>query len=143
MTDLEPRKRRAHPFGRFTNVLVHLGATLALANCAVLGIRFGVIEYLFFPEDLGANAGVAVAHRVIASALAAWLTWRALMAWRARSVQVISRLLLAGLVLMPLGPFSFGTLGIPLSSAGLALAIAAIAARPKVLAAEREGYGRP
>ena len=142
VTDLEPRPRRVHPFGRSANVLVHVGATLALANSAVLGIRFGAIEYLFFRDELGANAGVAVAHRVVVSVLVAWLAWRALMAWRARSLDVIGRLLVAGLVMMPLGPFSFGTLGIPLSSAGLALAISAMLARPKVLAAEDERLGR-
>lgn len=129
--------RRPHPFGRATNVLVHMAATLALANGLVIGIRYGLIDYLFFPEDLGLNAGVVFTQRLVSATLILWLAWRALMAWRARQTNVTGRLLVAGLVFMPLGPFSVGTDGVALSTAGLLLAIAAMTSRNPVLAAEK------
>ncbi len=129
--------RRPHPFGRANNALVHVGATLALANGLVIGIRFGLVEFFFFPEDLGPNAGAVLGQRVVSSGLILWLGWRALMGWRARLTSVTGRLLIAGLVMMPLGPFSIGTDGVALSSAGLLLAIVAVTSRSAVLAAEQ------
>lgn len=133
---LRLRDPRPHPFGRVNNVLVHLAATLALANGLVIGIRFGLVEFFFFPDDLGPNAGAVLGQRIVSSGLILWLAWRALMGWRARLTSVTGRLLIAGLVMMPLGPFSIGTDGVALSSAGLLLAIVAMTSRSAVLAAE-------
>lgn len=135
--------RRPHPFGRVNNALVHVGATLALANGLVIGIRFGLVEFFFFPEDLGPNAGAVLGQRIVTSGLVLWLGWRALMGWRARLTSVTGRLLIAGLVMMPLGPFSVGTDGVALSTAGLLLAIVSMTSRSAVLAAEQAARTPP
>jgi hypothetical protein len=146
VSDPEPPGRRVHPFGRAANVLVWGGATLALVQAAVFAVAWGTSP-IWGPSQLGpprSLVGLAafVLLTLSVAGFAAWISWRALAAWRRRSTRVLSRLIVAAIVLLPLGPLLLEA-GAPLFSlAGLLLGIAALVARGRVLAAEREGrYG--
>lgn len=68
-----------------------------------------------------------------------WLCWRSLKAWRGRSLQVLGKLYLAGLVLLPLG--ALDPTMVLFTPAGLLLIIAAALARNRVLLTERRARG--
>ena len=143
MTDPSNRPGRVHPFGRVANALVHAGATLGVAQALVFVVAWGTSP-LWGPGRLGPVRSVAgllifVVLTVGVGVLAGWLSWRALSAWRARSTRALGRLLVAAVVLLPLGPLLLDA-GAPLFSlAGLLLALAALLSRRRIVTAEREG----
>lgn len=142
-----PPGRRPHPFGRTANVLVHAGASLALAQALVFVVGWGTSP-LWGPSQLGRPGSIVgllafVLVVVGVGVLAGWLAWRALRTWRRRSTRAVSHLLIAALVLLPLGPLLLDAGAVLFSLAGLLLAIATIMARGRVVAAERAGSHGP
>jgi hypothetical protein len=143
--DLLPT-RRAHPFGRAANVLVHAGASLALVQAAVFAVAWGTSP-IWGPSQLGPPRSVLgltvfVVLVVTIGVFSGWLAWRALTAWRGRSTRALGRLIVAAVVLLPLGPLLLEAGAALFSLAGLMLAVAALLARGRIAAAERDGsYG--
>jgi hypothetical protein len=141
-----PPARRHHPFGRTANVLVHGGASLAIVQAAVFAVAWGTSP-IWGPGRLGqprSLLGLAtfVVLTVSIGVFAGWLGWRALVAWRRRSTRALSRLIVAAIVLLPLGPLLLEAGAALFSLAGLLLAVAALLARGRIAAAERDGtYG--
>jgi hypothetical protein len=139
--------RRYHPFGRAANVLVLAGASLSIIQSVV-----SALAGFAAPANEGFDlrgAGLLV-WVVVASGLplaVGWTALRALRSWWRRSVRVVPQLLTAGLVAVP----STVLLRVPLGDelltpvgylpAGIALVVAGVLARPRVLRARAEGRG--
>ncbi|MFA9431533.1 hypothetical protein [Egicoccus sp. AB-alg2] len=135
MTYHEAPEPRRHPYGRLANALVWAGATLGMIQAAVFVLAWASAPARGSLPLSGAPLFGVLFLTVGAGWLTGWLCWRALQAWRALSPQVLGRLLIASLVLLPLGPLLLGLGGAAFSLAGLLLGIAALMARPRVVAA--------
>ena len=142
--DTTPRR---HPFGRAANWLVLAGTSLSIIQSAVvaIGAALAPVTEGFELEGPGLLIWLVVGAGIPVGV--GWAAWRALRSWWRRSVSVIGRLYLAALLAIP----SSMLLSLPLDDefllpvayfpAGVLMAIGAFVARPRVLAAVREGRG--
>lgn len=147
MSDPDASPRRHHPFGRAANVLVHAGASLGLVQATVFAVAWGTSP-IWGPGQLGqprsvVGLGAFVLLTVSIGVFAGWLSWRALVSWRRHSTRALPRLIVAAVVLLPLGPLLLEAGAALFSLAGLLLALAALLARGRILAAERTGTHGP
>ena len=141
------KTRRRHPFGGAANWLVLAGTSLSIIQSVVVAIAavlapinqdfelvgFGLLLWLVVGAGLPVGVG--------------WAAWRALRSWWRRSLSVVGRVYVAALLAIP----SSMLLGVPLDDdfllpvayfpAGVLMALGAFVARPRVLAAAREGRG--
>lgn len=130
-----------HPYGRLPNALIHMGATLAIAQAIVFGLY-----WFSFPAigDVALEGAGLLAMLLVVAAITVgsiWLSWRGLMTWRDRSPKALWRLLVPGLIFMPLG--ALDQTALLFTPAGMLLVTGVLLARPRVPAAERAGLGRP
>jgi hypothetical protein len=127
---------RVHPFGRTANALAHGGASLGLIQSVVFVVGFGSSPFWggMSAQDGGALL-LVLALIVLLGGVTAWLCWRALRTWRDRDTAALGRLLVAGLVLLPLGALHPATL--MYTPAGILLCAAAVTSRRRIVAVQR------
>lgn len=102
MVDMsEGDARRHHPFGKWPNRLVLAGTSLSIIQSLVVALGAFAAPATDGFELEGPPLLLYLLFAVGLPTAVGWTAWRALRSWWRRSVKVVNRLLVAGLVAMP------------------------------------------
>jgi hypothetical protein len=142
MTYHETPEPRRHPFGHAANGLVWAGGSLGLIQAAVFVFGWGSAPLRADPAGTDGATLAALGVLLAVGAAGGWLCWWALTAWRAREPRVLKRLVLAAVLLLPIGLALVGVGGAAFSLAGALLGAGAVLARRRIVAIDAAAAGR-